>query len=115
MDSFVSARLVLDTGMNALGWSRERAMQFMKENTFESDAEIDTETLRYSVDYPAQALAYKLGSLKIHEARDRLKAARGAAFDIREFHSYFLGAGEMPLGMIAQHMTCLISGEQHQK
>lgn len=115
MDLFVSSRLVVDTGMNALGWSRERAMQFMKENTFESDSEIDTETLRYSVDYPGQALAYKLGSLKIHEARDRLKAARGAAFDIREFHSYFLGAGEMPLGMIAQHMTCLISGEQHLK
>lgn len=113
MDLFVSSRLVLDTGMNALGWSRDRAMQFMKENTFESDAEIDTETLRYSVDYPGQALAYKLGSLKIHEARDRLKAARGAAFDIREFHRYFLSAGEMPLGMIAQHMTCLISGEQH--
>jgi uncharacterized protein (DUF885 family) len=115
MDLFVSSRLVVDTGMNALGWSRERAMQFMKENTFESDAEIDTETLRYSVDYPGQALAYKLGSLKIHEMRDRLKTARGAAFDIREFHSYFLGAGEMPLGMLAQHMTCLISGEEHQR
>jgi uncharacterized protein (DUF885 family) len=113
MDLFVSTRLVIDTGMNALGWSRERARAFMKANTFESDSEIDTETLRYSVDYPGQALAYKLGSLKIHEMRDRLKAARGAAFDIREFHRYLLDAGEMPLGMFQQHFTCLISGEQH--
>lgn len=115
MDLFVSSRLVVDTGMNALGWTRERAMQYMAENTFESDAEIDTETLRYSVDTPGQALAYKLGSLKIHEMRDRVKAAQGAAFDIRAFHDYLLDAGEMPLGMFDQHFTCLISGEEHQK
>ncbi|MEO6222309.1 MAG: DUF885 domain-containing protein, partial [Vicinamibacterales bacterium] len=52
MDLFTSSRLVVDTGMNALGWSRERAMQFMKANTFESDAQIDTESLRYSTDMP---------------------------------------------------------------
>jgi uncharacterized protein (DUF885 family) len=115
MDLFVSSRLVVDTGMNALGWSRERGMEFMKQNTFESDGQIDTETLRYSVDSPGQALAYKLGALKIKEARERMRAAQGAAFDIRKFHDYFLDAGEMPLGMFEQHFTCLISGEQHKK
>ena len=65
MDSLLSVRLVVDTGMNALGWSRERAMQYMRENTFQSDTEIATESLRYSVDIPAQALAYKIGSLKM--------------------------------------------------
>jgi uncharacterized protein (DUF885 family) len=113
MDLFTSSRLVLDTGMNALGWSREKAMQFMKENTFESDTQIDTETLRYSVDMPAQALCYKLGALQFKQARDRVKQAHGSAFDIRKFHAYVLDAGEMPVGMLDQHITCLLNGEQH--
>lgn len=115
MDLFTSSRLVVDTGMNALGWSRERAMQFMKDNTFEGDAQIDTETLRYSVDMPGQALAYKLGALTIKDARERMKKAQGSAFDIRTFHDYLLDAGEMPLGMFDQHFACLISGEKHKK
>ena len=113
MDLFVSSRLVLDTGMNALGWSRERAMQYMKYNTFEADGQVDTETLRYSTDMPAQALCYKLGALKIRELRERMRAAQGAAFDIRKFHRYLLDAGEMPLGMLDQHFDCLLSGEAH--
>lgn len=115
MDLFTSSRLVVDTGMNALGWSRERAMQFMKDNTFESDAQIDTESLRYSTDMPGQALAYKLGALKIRDARERVEQAQGAAFDIRKFHDYLLDAGEMPLGMFDQHFTCWLDGEQHRK
>lgn len=113
MDLFTSSRLVVDTGMNALGWSRERAMQFMKDNTFEGDAQIDTETLRYSVDMPAQALCYKLGALQFKQARERVKEAQGSAFDIRKFHAYVLDAGEMPIGMLDQHITCLLNGEQH--
>ena len=113
MDLFTSSRLVVDTGMNALGWSRERAIQFMKENTFEGDAQIDTETLRYSVDMPAQALCYKLGALQFKEARERVKQALGSAFDIRRFHAYVLDAGEMPVGMLGQHIECLLNGELH--
>ncbi len=113
MDLFTSARLVLDTGMNALGWSREKAIQFMKDNTFEGDAQIDTETLRYSVDMPAQALCYKLGALQFKQERDRVRQAQGSAFDIRAFHAYVLDAGEMPIGMLDQHITCLLKGEQH--
>ena len=55
-DLFLSSRLVVDTGMGALGWTRQQAIDFMKENTFESDTQIGTETLRYAVDIPAQAL-----------------------------------------------------------
>lgn len=113
MDLFTSSRLVVDTGMNALGWSREKAMQFMKDNTFEGDTQIDTETLRYSVDMPAQALCYKLGALQFKQARERVQKAQGPAFDIRKFHAYVLDAGEMPVGMLNQHITCLLKGEQH--
>jgi len=113
MDLFTSTRLVVDTGMNALGWSRERAMQFMKDNTFESDAQIDTESLRYSTDMPGQALAYKLGALAIRDARERVMKAQGAAFDVRKFHDYLLDAGEIPLGMFEPHFTCWLNGEQH--
>lgn len=113
MDLFTSQRLVVDTGMNALGWSREKAMQFMKDNTFEGDTQIDTETLRYAVDMPGQALAYKLGALAIKDARARVMKAQGTKFDIKKFHDYLLDAGEMPLAMFEQHFTCLLSGEQH--
>ncbi|MEI6244691.1 MAG: DUF885 domain-containing protein [Acidobacteriota bacterium] len=113
MDLFTSQRLVVDTGMNALGWSREKAMQFMKTNTFEGDTQIDTETLRYSVDMPGQALAYKLGGLAIKDARETMRQAQGASFDIKKFHDYLLDAGEMPLGMFAPHFACLLSGERH--
>jgi uncharacterized protein (DUF885 family) len=115
MDLFTSQRLVVDTGMNALGWSRERAMQFMKDNTFEGDTQIDTETLRYSVDMPGQALAYKLGGLAIKDAREKMRQAQGASFDIRKFHDYLLDAGEMPLGMFDPHFACLLTGEKHKK
>ena len=115
MDLFTSTRLVVDTGMNALGWSRERAMQFMKDNTFEADAQIDTESLRYSVDMPGQALAYKLGGLAIKDARERMRAAQGATFDIKKFHDHLLDAGEMPLGMFSAHFDCLLTGEKHRR
>src|SRR4029079_6858572 len=88
MDSLLSVRLVVDTGMNALGWSREKAMQYMRENTVQSETEIATESLRYSVDIPAQALGYKLGSLKMLELRANAQKALGSSFDIRQFHEW---------------------------
>ena len=112
MDLFLSTRLVVDTGMNALGWPREQAMDFMRAHTLESDVQIDTETLRYAVDMPGQALAYKLGALKIHELRKRAEAAMGAAFDIRRFHDHILDAGAMPLTVLEAHVECFIQ-EKH--
>jgi uncharacterized protein (DUF885 family) len=112
MDLFLSSRLVLDTGMNALGWSREEGIAFMREHTFESDLQIDTETLRYSADYHGQALAYKLGARKFHEVRERAKQALGAKFDLPAFHAYVLRAGSMPLSVLEGHVDCFIR-ERH--
>jgi uncharacterized protein (DUF885 family) len=114
MDLFLSSRLVVDTGMNALGWSRERAMAYMNEHTLESAVQIDTETLRYSSDMPGQALAYKLGARQIHELRRRVQAAQGPAFDIRRFHAHLLDHGSMPLGVLDAHVECYVT-ERHKK
>ena len=105
MDLFLSTRLVVDTGMNALGWSRERAMQYMRDHTFESEAQIATETLRYSSDIPGQALAYKMGSRMIRELRERTRTRLGSRFDIRRFHDAVLSHGAMPLGVLQQHVA----------
>jgi uncharacterized protein (DUF885 family) len=104
MDLFLSTRLVVDTGMNALGWTRERAMAFMREHTFESAEQIATETLRYSTDLPGQALAYKLGSRGIRELRERTRSRLGNAFDVRAFHRAVLGHGSMPIGVLEGHI-----------
>lgn len=112
MDLFLSSRLVVDTGMNALGWTRERAMAYMRDHTLQSDVEIATETLRYSTDIPGQALAYKMGALKIHELRRTAEARLGAAFDLRRFHDHILQAGPMPLSALEQHVACLAE-ERH--
>jgi uncharacterized protein (DUF885 family) len=112
MDLFLSTRLVVDTGMNALGWPREKAVAFMRDHTFESDLQIDTESLRYSADYHGQALAYKLGARKFHELRDRAATALGPAFDLPAFHAYVLRAGAMPLTVLEGHVACFIH-ERH--
>jgi uncharacterized protein (DUF885 family) len=112
MDLFLSTRLVVDTGMNALGWSREGAIGFMREHTFESDLQIDTETLRYSADYHGQALAYKLGARTFHELRARASKELGAKFDLPQFHAYVLRAGAMPLTVLEGHVACFIR-ERH--
>ncbi len=112
MDLFLSSRLVVDTGMNALGWPRERAIAYMREHTLESEVQIDTETLRYSSDMPGQALAYKLGARQIHELRRRVRAAQGSAFDIKRFHAHLLDHGSMPLGVLDEHAACYLE-ERH--
>ena len=109
MDLFLSTRLVVDTGMNALGWSRERAMEYMRAHTFESETQIKTESLRYSADMPGQALAYKMGSRTIRGLRERLRAELGGRFDVRRFHQAVLGHGAMPLGVLEQHVERVLS------
>jgi uncharacterized protein (DUF885 family) len=112
MDAFLSARLVVDTGMNALGWSRSRAVAYMKENTLESDTQIATETLRYSCDIPGQALAYKMGSAKIRELRQKAERELRTSFDVRRFHGAVLGSGPMPLAILERHIDWFIAGEK---
>lgn len=112
MELFLSARLVVDTGLNALGWSRARAIAYMRENTLESDAEIATETLRYACDIPGQALAYRLGSEKIRELRRKSERALGPDFDVRRFHDAVLGSGPMPLALLERHVDWFIESER---
>jgi uncharacterized protein (DUF885 family) len=114
-DMFLTSRLVVDTGMNTLSWSRQKAMDYMRANTDRSDNEIQTETLRYSCDMPAQALAYKMGSRKLWELRDRASRALGAKFDIRRYHDAILGSGAMPLDILDRHVDWFIAQEKVRK
>ena len=103
-DLMVSTRLVVDTGMNALGWSRERAMAYMRENLTLSDAQIASESLRYSTDIPGQALAYKTGELTLLQIREDARKKLGSAFDIRRFHSWVIDGGSMTLDTLRAHV-----------
>jgi uncharacterized protein (DUF885 family) len=104
-DAFLTCRLVVDTGMNALGWSLEQARQYMRAHTIMSEAEISAETVRYSTDIPAQSLAYKIGEIKMLELRMRARATLGDRFDIRDFHDAVLGSGGMPLEVLDWHVN----------
>ena len=109
MDMMLSSRLVVDTGMNALGWSREQAMQYLREHSMMSETEIATETLRYSADIPAQALAYKIGSLRMIALRKRAQDRLGARFDIRQFHEWILANGSMPLQVLEGYVNAKLA------
>lgn len=111
MDIFLSTRLVVDTGMNYLEWPRSRAVKFMKSNLLESDTQIHSETLRYATDIPAQALGYKLGSIKMFELRDKVEKALGDKFDIRKFHDAILGSASMPIPILERHIDWFIEKE----
>lgn len=112
MESFITARLVVDTGMNLLGWPREKAMDYMAKNTLQSPEEIASETLRYSCDIPAQALAYKMGARKIRELRDRAEKELGASFDVRSFHDELLAGGAMPMKVLEKRIERYIAAEK---
>lgn len=99
--AFRAARLVVDTGIHALGWGRQQAIDFMVERTGENPAFVSSEVDRYISD-PGQALAYMIGQLKIVELRDRAKAALGERFDIRRFHMVVLDQGAVPLPVLEQ-------------
>ena len=92
-------RLVVDTGLHAKGWSREQAIRYMRENSSLAETDIVAEVDRYIV-YPAQALGYKVGDLRIQAMRRKAEAALGARFDVREFHSQVLRDGALPLDVL---------------
>ena len=98
-----SCRLVVDTGIHAFGWSREKAVAFMAENTALSLHEINTEVDRY-ISWPGQALAYKIGELKIKALREKATHALGDEFDIRTFHEIILGKGTLTLPLMEQEV-----------
>jgi uncharacterized protein (DUF885 family) len=108
-----SVRLVVDTGLHYMGWSLAHATNYMREHEIESDAQIQTEVSRYSMEEPAQALAYKLGSNEILRLRARAQKKLGKKFDIRDFHECVLGSGPMPLEVLDQHVDwCIKEAEK---
>lgn len=94
-----AARLVVDTGIHAMGWTRQQAIDYMALQLGKCDQEIINEVDRYIVQ-PGQALAYKIGELKLIELRKRAQQALGDNFDIREFHDQILGRGALPLDVL---------------
>ena len=102
-----AARLVVDTGVHAMGWSRQQVIDYLAANTALSLHECTTETDRY-ISWPAQALAYKIGELKIKELRRTAEAALGEAFDVREFHDAVLLNGSVPLPVLEQEIERFI-------
>ncbi|MEM8933564.1 MAG: DUF885 domain-containing protein [Acidobacteriota bacterium] len=100
-EAFLACRLVLDTGMNLLGWDLDKGRAYMAEHTRVSAGEVASETLRYSTDMPGQALAYQLGQQKILAIRRQAERALGERFDVRAFHEVVVGDGPMPLGVLA--------------
>jgi uncharacterized protein (DUF885 family) len=112
---FLAQRLVVDTGMNAFGWKLQKAREYMKVNTLESDEQVATETLRYSTDMPGQALGYRLGFLKFTELRSKAEAELGEAFDVREFHEVILGAGALPMTEVEASVERFIVAQRESK
>ena len=103
-------RLVVDTGLHAKGWTREDVLAYMFENSASGEASAISEAERY-IAIPSQALAYKIGELKIRELRDRAEAALGDDFDVREFHSQVLMDGALPLRLLEAKIDAWIASK----
>ena len=98
-DAWRACRLIVDTGMHAFGWTRGRAIDFVRTHTALGENNIANEVDRY-IAWPGQALAYKTGQLEILRLRDEARAALGTGFDLRGFHDAVLGAGAVPLATL---------------
>jgi len=94
-------RLVVDVGMHWKGWSRQQAIDYFTQNVGKAEHDITVEVDRYIV-WPGQALAYKIGQLKIKELREAAQKDLGEKFDIRAFHDLVLGSGPVPLNILEQ-------------
>lgn len=103
-------RLVVDTGIHAKGWSREQAIDFMMQNSGMTNTEVVAEVERY-IAIPSQALAYKIGALKIQELRKRAETRLGARFDIKAFHEQVLNTGGLPLAVLETKIDRWIEGQ----
>ncbi len=106
-----ATRLVVDTGIHSKGWSKQRAIDFMTDNTALSEANIEAEVNRY-ISWPGQALAYKMGELKIRELRTKATETLGTKFDLREFHDVVLGQGAVPLDILEAQVNRWIEGKK---
>jgi prolyl oligopeptidase len=106
-----AARLVVDTGMHSMQWTRQQAIDFFTENTAKTDHDIANEIDRY-ISWPGQALAYKIGELKIRELRQRATRELGDDFDIREFHDVVLRQGAVPLDVLGEIVVAWLAGKK---
>jgi uncharacterized protein (DUF885 family) len=107
-DMWRACRLVFDTGMHSMHWSRRQAIDFMTANTALTAQNIQVEVDRY-ISWPGQATAYKIGQLKILELRRQAEQKLGAGFDVRKFHDVVLGAGSIPLDLLEQRVTAWLA------
>jgi prolyl oligopeptidase len=110
-DMWRAVRLVVDTGIHYKGWTRQQAIDFFKDNAAKTEHDIVNEIDRYIV-MPGQALAYKIGQLKILSLRASAEAALGDDFDVRDFHDALLGAGALPLDILQQRMDAWIAEQR---
>ena len=106
-----ACRLVVDTGVHTKGWTRQQALDYLGSHTALPLHEVETEVDRY-ISWPGQALAYKLGELKIKELRRRSEKALGAKFDLREFHDQVLKSGAVPLDVLEKNVNAWIEKQQ---
>ncbi|GAA0477191.1 DUF885 domain-containing protein [Parasphingorhabdus litoris] len=106
-----ATRLVVDTGIHSKGWSKQHAIDFMTDNTALSTANIEAEVNRY-ISWPGQALAYKMGELKIRELRTKATEELGSKFDLREFHDVVLGQGAVPLDILEAQVNRWIASKK---
>jgi uncharacterized protein (DUF885 family) len=111
-ERFTAQRLVVDTGLNALGWPLEEARAYMRRTTFESETQIATETLRYSTDMPGQATAYRMGFLTFRRLRAEAEQALGSRFDLRDFHETILREGALPLHVLEEHIRAYVKDRE---
>jgi len=109
-----AVRLVIDTGIHAKGWSREQAIRYFVDNGAGGEDYAAAEVDRYIV-IPGQALAYKIGELRIHALREKARAALGAKFDLRRFHNAILDDGALPLSVLESRINEWINLEKGRK
>jgi uncharacterized protein (DUF885 family) len=106
-----ACRLVVDTGMHLKGWSRQRALDYMLENTALSEHNVTTEIDRY-ISWPAQALSYKIGEIEIKKLRLEAEKALGDDFDLRAFHDAILAHGSVPLSVLRENISQFINSQK---
>jgi uncharacterized protein (DUF885 family) len=107
-DAWRAVRLVIDTGLHAMGWTREQAIDFFRANTAKTDQDIAVEVDRYIV-WPGQALGYKMGQLKIQQLRAKAQRELGSNFDIRQFHDVVLGQGAVPMDVLERQVDAWLA------